>query len=349
MERAAAISFSLSILTGLYAGEGVLPQGPVNGAVGRTVMFITNLSPPPQPFITISWSFNGENIINSTSDSTGPGYRERITLNRTTGSLELRNLTLADSGQYIVAIVKATTETIIQSTELVVYEPVSNASITGPAEHLFANESSANLTCEGAGHITLRQWMKDGQPLPPGDNLFFSEDNRTVSISPVMRHDAGEYKCYLANPASFANASHIVIVNYGPDSMTILSPDTAEVETFTLLYCSVVSVPPARFTWLFNGQQTSVHEAGYVITSISYNNSGDYRCVAMNDLTRRNVSGDHHLSVKDKSAIPLSPEAAAGIAVTVTLVVVTVGLGLYFGINHNRFWASRPQPCTILV
>uniref|UniRef100_A0AAY5K209 Ig-like domain-containing protein n=1 Tax=Esox lucius TaxID=8010 RepID=A0AAY5K209_ESOLU len=197
-------------------------------------------------------------------------------------------------------------------------KPVSNASITGPAEHLFANESSANLTCEGAGHITLRQWMKDGQPLPPGDNLFFSEDNRTVSISPVMRHDAGEYKCYLANPASFANASHIVIVNCeyrsssnlvlwirfrhslsqkyfqgplsgptrklmffhvladGPDSMTILSPDTAEVETFTLLYCSVVSVPPARFTWLFNGQQTSVHEAGYVITSISYNNSGDY-------------------------------------------------------------------------
>lgn len=75
-------------------------------------MFITNLSPPAQPFIRISWSVGGANIIISSSDdSIGPGYGDRITLNKTTGSLELRNLTLADNGEYRV-ITTATAETI---------------------------------------------------------------------------------------------------------------------------------------------------------------------------------------------------------------------------------------------
>ena len=80
--------------------------------------------------------------------------------------------------------------------------------------------------------------------------------------------------------------------------MTILGQNVAEVELFTLIYCSVQSVPPATFTWLFNGQQTGVHEAGYIIRSVSYNNSGDYRCDARNDLTGNVISVDHSLSVK---------------------------------------------------
>ncbi|XP_031642285.1 carcinoembryonic antigen-related cell adhesion molecule 6 isoform X1 [Oncorhynchus kisutch] len=337
METAVAISLTLFILTGLCAGQGLFPQGSVNGAEGGTAMFITNLIPPAQPFIIISWTVGGANIITSTSDdSIGPGYGDRITLNKTTGSLELRNLTLADSGGYRVAITTATAETINGSTELVVYENVSDANITGPSNNLFADVSSANLTCEAAGNITTIQWTKEGQPLSAGGNILFSEENRKVSISPVKRHDSGEYVCKLTNPASSATASYRMIVNYGPESMTILGRHIAEVESFTLIYCSVQSVPPATFTWLFNGQQTGVHEAGYIIRSVSYNNSGDYRCDARNDLTGNVISVDHSLSVKDKTPPPLSPEGAAGIAVAVMLVVVAVALGLYFGLTHQR-------------
>uniref|UniRef100_A0A674CXI2 Carcinoembryonic antigen-related cell adhesion molecule 20-like n=1 Tax=Salmo trutta TaxID=8032 RepID=A0A674CXI2_SALTR len=337
METTVAISLTLFILTGLCAGQGLFPQGPVNGAEGGTVMFITNLSPPAQPFIRISWSVGGANIIISSSDdSIGPGYGDRITLNKTTGSLELRNLTLADSGEYRVAITTATAETINGSTELVVYENISDANITGPSNHLFANVSSANLTCEAAGNITAIQWMKEGQPLSAGGNIFFSEENRKLSISPVKRHDSGEYVCKLTNPASSATASYRMIVNYGPESMTILGQHIAEVDTHTLMYCSVQSVPPATFTWLFNGQQTGVHEAGYIIKKVSYNNSGDYRCGARNDLTGNVISVGQSLSVKDKAPPPLSPEGAAGIAVAVMLVVVAVALGLYFGITNHR-------------
>ncbi|XP_070986019.1 cell adhesion molecule CEACAM6-like [Oncorhynchus clarkii lewisi] len=337
METAVAISLTLFILTGLCAGQGLFPQGSVNGAEGGTAMFITNLIPPAQPFNKISWSVGGANIITSTGDdSIGPGYGDRITLNKTTGSLQLRNLTLADSGEYRVSITTATVETINGSTELVVYENISDANITGPPNYLFADWSSANLTCEAAGNITTIQWTKEGQPLSAGGNILFSEENRKVSISPVKRHDSGEYVCKLTNPASSATASYRMIVNYGPESMTILGRHIAEVESFTLIYCSVQSVPPATFTWLFNGQQTGVHEAGYIIRSVSYNNSGDYRCDARNDLTGNVISVDHSLSVKDKTPPPLSPEGAAGIAVAVMLVVVAVALGLYFGITHQR-------------
>ncbi|XP_070986031.1 cell adhesion molecule CEACAM6-like [Oncorhynchus clarkii lewisi] len=341
METAVAISLTLFILTGLCAGQGLFPQGSVNGAEGGTAMFITNLIPPAQPFIKISWSVGGANIITSTGDdSIGPGYGDRITLNKTTGSLQLRNLTLADSGEYRVSITTATVETINGSTELVVYENISDANITGPSNNLFADWSSANLTCEAAGNITTIQWTKEGQPLSAGGNILFSEENRKVSISPVKRHDNGEYVCKLTNPASSATASYRMIVNYGPESMTILGRHIAEVESFTLIYCSVQSVPPATFTWLFNGQQTGVHEAGYIIRSVSYNNSGDYRCDARNDLTENVVSMGHSLSVKDKTPPPLSPEGAAGIAVAVMLVVVAVALGLYFGITRHRGFDS---------
>uniref|UniRef100_A0A4W5MUA0 Ig-like domain-containing protein n=1 Tax=Hucho hucho TaxID=62062 RepID=A0A4W5MUA0_9TELE len=331
------VTWLAALKDSLCAGQGLFPQGPVNGAEGGTVSFTTNLSPPVKPFITISWSVGGVNIIDyNSSDSIGPGYGDRITLNKTTGSLELRNLTLADSGEYKVAITTATAETINGSTELVVYENITDANITGPPNHLFANVSSTNLTCEAAGNITAIQWMKDGQPLSAGGNILFSEEHRKVSISPVKRHDSGEYVCKLTNPASSATASYRIIVNYGPESMTILGQHIAEVESFTLIYCSVQSVPPATFTWLFNGQQTGVHEAGYIIRSVSYNNSGDYRCDARNDLTGNVVSVGHSLSVKGTMESLIHPEGAAGIAVAVMLVVVAVALGLYFGITNQR-------------
>lgn len=70
------------------------------------MQFTTNLSPPETPFLSVSWNFNRANIITSTSvNISDPGYASRISLNRATGSLELRNLILEDSGDYTLTIV----------------------------------------------------------------------------------------------------------------------------------------------------------------------------------------------------------------------------------------------------
>lgn len=89
----------------LCAGQNILPPGPLSGAVADRVVFSTTLTPPASPFLSINWNFKGVNIITSTSSNIiDPGYASRITLDRSTGSLELRNLVLQDGGEYTLTI-----------------------------------------------------------------------------------------------------------------------------------------------------------------------------------------------------------------------------------------------------
>lgn len=91
---------------GLCYGKGLLPAESMVGEVTHNVTF-TIVNPPNAAFRTVAWTANGTNVITSgggTADAIGTGYVGRITLNSTTGSLELRNLVLSDTGEYVVSI-----------------------------------------------------------------------------------------------------------------------------------------------------------------------------------------------------------------------------------------------------
>ena len=86
----------------------LLLNGPLNGAVGGSVEF-TLINPPSAPPQRITWSFRGNRDI-TIFTSIGGGedihadYVGRISVNKTTASLELRGLTLNDTGLYTVSI-----------------------------------------------------------------------------------------------------------------------------------------------------------------------------------------------------------------------------------------------------
>lgn len=84
----------------------MLPDG-LTAAVGETVKFTTTVTPPETPFLVVTWSFSDVNIITSQTaiNITDPAYTDRITLFPATGSLELRDLTLNDTGDYTVTII----------------------------------------------------------------------------------------------------------------------------------------------------------------------------------------------------------------------------------------------------
>lgn len=91
---------------GLSEGSGVLPDGPLKASEGGRIMFITTLSPSDGPMAEIDWRFGERFIIlfNGTANITEPEYEGRISLWTSTGSLELRNLSVNESGQYQVFV-----------------------------------------------------------------------------------------------------------------------------------------------------------------------------------------------------------------------------------------------------
>ncbi|KAF7659240.1 hypothetical protein LDENG_00000660 [Lucifuga dentata] len=179
------------ILSGMCVGENILPAGPLSGSVGSTVKFKTTLSPPAQPFLSIEWDFKGLKIITSTTlNNTEHGYADRITLNRATGTLELRNLVLEDSGEYKVTIVEAGLQQRQGNTSLNVYVGPQNVSITGPA----AAPLGQRVTLQCSAYS-----------VPPATFSWMFNDNEAhvnTSMYVIERMDvehAGNYTCTARN------------------------------------------------------------------------------------------------------------------------------------------------------
>lgn len=103
-------------------GAGVLPDGLLLGKVGGNVTFNRASD---QPFLTLQMRVNSTTILNyiSSSDTFKPedAYRDRINLDRLSGSVELMNLVLTDSGQYTVTILTPEAVSVEENTKLEVY------------------------------------------------------------------------------------------------------------------------------------------------------------------------------------------------------------------------------------
>ncbi|KAM9807269.1 cell adhesion molecule CEACAM16-like isoform 2-T2 [Syngnathus typhle] len=272
--------------------QNLLPPGPLSGAVSGSITFTTTLRPPERPFLSVSWTFNGANVITSTSveDLPGDGYGERITLDRTTGSLQLRRLTAADSGEYVVAVIPRG-ESLKQGTVVLnVYVPVSGVTVRGPTSILIEDQNSASVTCEASGSVSARVWTKGGRPVLAGPTVNLSPDNVTVFIQPVRSHDGGVYRCRVSNPISALTAAFNLTVNFGPHNVSIAGPTAAPLGRRVTLLCVVNSFPPADFAWEFNGNATGVNGSSYVVPRMDEQSEGNYTCTARNAVTRRQTS-----------------------------------------------------------
>ncbi|XP_034077512.1 carcinoembryonic antigen-related cell adhesion molecule 20-like [Gymnodraco acuticeps] len=286
----------LLLLSGMCAGEGILPPGPLSGAAAGTVTFSTTLTAPESPFLSVSWSFKGVNIITSTSTNiTEPGYSSRISLDRATGALELRGLLLEDSGEYTVTIIPDAGLQRQGETTLNVYALITGASISSPPGVLIEDRSFTNLSCDASGSISSREWLKDGQMLQPGDRVSFSNSKRTVFIHPVHSSHHGSFQCRVSNPVSSMTVEHRLTVNYGPHNVSITGPSAAAPGQRVTLQCEADSVPPATFSWRFNGNETQVNTSTFTIERLQVENLGNYSCTASNMVTMLQNSTVQHL------------------------------------------------------
>ncbi|KAM9513208.1 cell adhesion molecule CEACAM6-like isoform 2-T2 [Salvelinus alpinus] len=344
MVASTVVFLTMGILSGYCAGQDALPPGPVNGTLGGNVIFKTTIN--PTTLLSISWTF-GEppvsivDFVSSAGPVIGVGYVGRISLDNSTGSLELRKLTLIDSGPYRVALRTAAVQ--VGLTSLIVYEPISGATITTSPNPPIIEGSSVTFTCDAAGAIIAREWMKDGHPLSAGGNIIISEDKRVLSINPVKRTDTGEYRCRVSNPISTANAKHGLIVNYGPDGIEIKGQNEIEAGQKFTLTCSADSIPTSSYTWVLNGTEIPGHSPEFTKEKSEYSDSGDYTCTATNDVTGNKTSVVHKLSVKAEDS--LSPVLPAGAIIRIVIrVLLVVGGAVGVAVLFIRKNGTNAEP-----
>ncbi|CAB1450655.1 unnamed protein product [Pleuronectes platessa] len=274
--------------TGLCEGVGVLVDDLLNAPVGGKVLFATKLTPqePPVTIITVIWNFDNRNIIIFSADknTTTPGYEDRITPFISTGSLELRNLALDDSGEYSVNILTSGA-TQVGNTRLMIYEPVSNVMITTSSTDLVEFISSVHLSCSSSGSSLSFLWLNGSSEVTASDRVQLKGHNLTIFN--VTRYDHGTFRCRVVNPVSTGTSDPVFLsVSFGPENTRLnLSPSEHYNEdgSNVSLTCSAVSSPPAHFQWI----GLSVSGPELPLLNMNMNQTGNYSCQAFNSKTKR--------------------------------------------------------------
>lgn len=315
---------------GLTSGAGVLPQDSVNAAVGDDVMFTTILGPNQTQLTSILWQF-GSKIITSSANFTAEEYEGRVTLFTSNGYLELRNVTLGDSGGYFVTITTVNGEAN-GTTTLTVWERISAAVVTSSTQ-LPAEATSLNLTCDASGPISNREWMKNDLPLNPSDNIIFYNQNQVLSFQSLSRGDSGRYKCIISNPSSSQEATYYMNVIYGPENVEISGPNEVQAQAEFKLSCSAESVPASSYIWIKNGT-TVAHSSEFRKNLSEISDSGDYVCQANNDLSLKTSNATHKVLITEVPKSPLSAGAIAGIIIACLVAVAGAAVGGFFLYKH---------------
>ncbi|XP_072526827.1 CD48 antigen-like, partial [Salminus brasiliensis] len=183
---------------------------------GNTVTIHTGLT-GVQSDAHILWFYGSEkpdvNIVNSQEGKTKTDYnrdrfRDRLQLNRSSGSLTIRNISREDSGVYKFQII--TGKTSDRSFRIKVYAPVSNPGIKQQGKKRFGvySQSCSPLCSVEDGEDVSLTWYKGSEKISsinsPGSNKCLH-----LPLNNITFPCGCNYTCEAANPVS----SQIVPLN----------------------------------------------------------------------------------------------------------------------------------------
>ncbi|KPP60718.1 hemicentin-1-like, partial [Scleropages formosus] len=217
-----------------------------------------------------------------------PDYSQRVTFNSSSGTLLLKFVTTADSGVYAL---QGFDPAFTASTNLSVQVPVSNVTIRANATDLVELNDTVSLTCSASGSSLNFHWFNGSNDITVNERVQLSDENRTLTISTVLRSDKGPLYCVVSNGVSNGTSPPIVLdIRYGPSNISLtVSPHVAahRAGSDLTLSCSSESNPPALYQWAFD--ETTLHQKGsqLLLANVHQNQTGNYTCWAYNNVTLR--------------------------------------------------------------
>ncbi|XP_051574400.1 carcinoembryonic antigen-related cell adhesion molecule 1 [Myxocyprinus asiaticus] len=267
-------------------------SGPAVGAAGSNVTFSCSADSRPQS--QYNW------IFNSTKVAEGPVYVTGI-------------LSINDAGQYTCMAFNNITGSSNASVELTIKYPPRDVEVYSNKKPIL--NQSFTLSCNYKGDVDSIQWMKNGMYLLPNNSISFSIDNSTLSFNQLTLGDDGQYQCEASNAVSnMTSQAYNLMVNYGPLNTEMTGPAMLETGSIVTFNCSADSYPQSQYIWFFNNSK--VAEGPMYMTGVLLpNNSGQYTCMAFNNITGSSNNASVALTVIDGvtlsvSSSPLIPLAS---------------------------------------
>ncbi|XP_059522356.1 carcinoembryonic antigen-related cell adhesion molecule 21-like [Myotis daubentonii] len=179
---------------------------PTNAAEGKDVLLRIRNKPPDA--VGFLW-YRGEGarshrniasiIVDLRVHALGPAYSGREKVN-SDGSMLLKRVTWKDTGYYTIVAHLRDSKKEIGFGRLRVYQPVRVPTLLASNTTVMEHKDSVVLTCYTNAVST--QWFFNGMKLRLTERMKLSWNNRTLTIDPVRREDAGNYQCEVSNPIS---------------------------------------------------------------------------------------------------------------------------------------------------
>ncbi|KAM7384881.1 hypothetical protein PAMA_011983 [Pampus argenteus] len=355
-----SLLFLLSFI-GCCASQQILPDGPLDGVLGKNVTFTTLMDKPNYQLII--WNFKNEHesiniATRSLKDlSVNDHYKGRATIDPVNGNLFLSSLQPDDSGDYNLVVVKPGAVTETADITLRVLEPVSEVTITSSLPEVIEHNSTVTLTCTAKGSFLTFTWLNDTKPIEADDSnkritLKQEETSSMLTITNVLRSDLiGPIYCTAANKLETEKSAALKLpVYYGPDEVTITPsnpPKYIRAGSDFNLSCSSISNPPATFVWYRS--QTKMESTGLVLGLDTIEKLGlgkemaEYSCRAKNDKTLRTVASPG-VSFATMEAISGAKITAPTVALIAGNSSANLSCLATAGVVQTRSWLKDGKP-----
>ncbi|KAM9226319.1 LOW QUALITY PROTEIN: cell adhesion molecule CEACAM6-like [Dugong dugon] len=311
---------------------------PFNAAEGNDVLLL--LRNLPGDSLIYLW-YKGESRDNNDKiasyltgaphpNATGPAHSGRETIYHN-GSLLFQNVTLEDTGIYILQMIKTSGDNEVLAGQIRVHLELPKHFITSNSSNPVEDQDSVTLTCDPETQNTTYQWLINNQSLPDRARLELSTDNRILTIHNVTRNDKGLYECRTWNPVNARRSDPFILnVLYGPETPTISPSDWHYPPGANLtLSCNAISNPLAQYSWLISGNYLQSTQVLFS-PNVTVSDGGNYTCHVHSNATGLSRTTVKTITVSESVTKPsiTSNTTVTELEGPVTLICLTKHTGI---------------------